>query len=425
MPAVERSSGEQSRVYAFRGPEVRRITAEQFADAIGAITGDWHAYQPAPGARPQVPSTPAPVPQQSAGALGSDSNRNLSAAAHSGVGDPGTPGVEAARAKALAAGVPAAATVPTNVPAANLTRTAAAATAQQAAQRAVEPGLYTREWRVASSPLTRALGRPIRDQVYSTRDSQATTLQALELVNGEVLTHWLSRGARKMLGELPPEPVSIFDHPLRGRASNPAPFEVDISGADKLWLIVQDTGSYSPELVEAVWAGIELVGPDGAKPVSTLKPLDDKGLRPGAGPITAGTEKGHGVRVKTPSRVVYEIPPGGFTRVRGFVGLENKTITSDINPQVRFMIFREEPNMERLTPVTGSPPLPAPPQLESAAEIVDRVFWYALGRGPSKEEQRAAVAALKSDSRPGRPSAKGLADVLWALLMKPEFQLIY
>jgi len=45
MRAVPRV-GEQPRGYVFRGPEVRRLTAEQFGDAIGAITGDWNVYQP-------------------------------------------------------------------------------------------------------------------------------------------------------------------------------------------------------------------------------------------------------------------------------------------------------------------------------------------------------------------------------------------
>ena len=35
-----------ARDYVFRGPEVRRMTAEQFADAIGSITGEWSVYQP-------------------------------------------------------------------------------------------------------------------------------------------------------------------------------------------------------------------------------------------------------------------------------------------------------------------------------------------------------------------------------------------
>ncbi len=179
-------SAEAPREYVFRGPEVRRLTAEQFADAIGAITGEWHVYQP---------PTPKALPGE---------------------------------------------TAPPSPP----------------------PGVYTREWRVAASPLTRALGRPIRDQVYSSRETQATTLQALELVNGESLTHWLLRGARNMLGELPPEPESVYDHFYNGRGARP-PFDIDVSGAKRLWLLARDAGTYSPEKVEAVWAQAEFEGPAG------------------------------------------------------------------------------------------------------------------------------------------------------------------
>ena len=124
MRAVPRV-GEQPRGYVFRGPEVRRLTAEEFGDAIGAITGDWSVYQP--------PAASGPL-----------------------------------------------------------------------------PGRYTREWQTPASSLARALGRPIRDQVFSTRNTVATTLQALELVNGERLASWLLRGARNMLGELPPPPAASF-----------------------------------------------------------------------------------------------------------------------------------------------------------------------------------------------------------------------
>lgn len=405
MPAVK-SSGAQPGRYAFRGPEVRRITAEQFADAIGAITGEWHTYQPISAARPNVAAPAATV--ATAGAVASSPVRNLSGAAHGGVGDPGTPGVEAARAKALAAGAPDPALVPK----------APIPTAAMEVRRP-EPSRFTREWRVAASPLARALGRPIRDQVYSVRDAQATTLQALEVVNGEALTHWLGRGARKMLGELPPEPVSIFDARIQYRNTS-APLDVDVSGATKLWLLVQDIGSYSPEKVLAVWSDLELVGPSGVTPLSSLKPTDDSGLRP----MPEGSS-GSGVRVKTPSRVVYDLGTGSYTRLRGTVGLENKVVTSEINPQIRFFVFRDEPNMERLTPVAATTPLPPGPTLKSAAEIVDRVFWYALGRAPSAGERNYAEGAITDAARPGRVSADGLADLLWAVFAKPEFQLIY
>jgi hypothetical protein len=52
---------------------------------------------------------------------------------------------------------------------------------------------------VAADPLQVALGRPNREQVVTTRPTAATTLQALELTNGETLADLLKRGARKLL----------------------------------------------------------------------------------------------------------------------------------------------------------------------------------------------------------------------------------
>jgi hypothetical protein len=133
LPAVPRTGELPARGYAFRGPEVRRLTAEQFADAIGAITGEWSVSLARPG------GSPRPGPTDS---------------------DP------------------------------------------------VTAGIYVRDWRSSSNHLTRALGRPIRDQVISSRPAAATTLQALELVNGQILTRWVQRAARRLVGELPPEPVT-------------------------------------------------------------------------------------------------------------------------------------------------------------------------------------------------------------------------
>ena len=59
MRAVPRV-GEQPRGYVFRGPEVRRLTAEQFGDAIGAITGDWNVYQPPATNPPRGADGPPP-----------------------------------------------------------------------------------------------------------------------------------------------------------------------------------------------------------------------------------------------------------------------------------------------------------------------------------------------------------------------------
>jgi hypothetical protein len=340
MPSVPRASDATARDYTFTGPEVRRLSAEQFADAIGAITGEWSVYP----------------------------------------GRPATPG-----------------------------------------------GYYAREWRAASSSLTRALGRPVRDQINSTRATQASTLQALELVNGEIYTRWLSRGARRMLGELPAEPASLYNRAVAGRNAASSPFDIDISKASTLWLVVQENGSNVPEVLQPAWAHAELVGPAGVTPLSALVPSDRSGLRSGSGPIAIGASPGDGVRVKNPSVLVYDIAGKGFTRLRGIVGLENprSEIGSTLNPAIRFFVFDAAPNMERLVPPAPATPLPPGPVVTTIAEAIDRVFWHLLGRAPTAAERRAAEVALRDPSGGSRPSAQGLADLLWAVTMKPEFQLIY
>jgi len=288
-------------------------------------------------------------------------------------------------------------------------------------------GVYGREWRTASSNLTRALGRPIRDQVHSLRASHASTLQALELVNGEIFTQRLSRGARRMLGELPPEPLSLYNRNVAGRTAASSAFDVDVSKASKLWLVVQENGSNKPEVLQPAWAQAELVGPAGAVPLSSLKPVDGSDLRTGSGPIQVTPSNGTGVRVKNPSMLVYDIAGRGFTRLRGVIGLENpqSEIGSTLNPQIRFFVFDAEPNMERLVPPAPEPPLPPDPVLTETAKAIDRLFWYALGRAPSAAERQLAESALRDPARGSHPSPRGLADLLWALTMKPEFQLIY
>jgi hypothetical protein len=322
MPAVARTGEPPAREYAFAGPEVRRMTAEQFSDAAGAITGEWSLYR----------------------------------------------------------------------------------------------GGYVRDWRAASTDLTRALGRPIRDQVISTRAVQATTPQALELVNGEMLTTRLARGARRMLGRMPPAHVSLFNKTVAGRNAASSQFDVEVSKAGRLWLIVAEEGSNAPERVLPAWTEAEFIGPEGVTPLASLKPVDASGLR-GAPAATA-------VRVKNPSRLVYDISGRGFSRFRGTIGLENarNEIGATLNPAVRFFVFDAQPDMQRLIPPAAGAPVAAGPTLTSIAETVDRVFWHALGRAPSEAERRAAVAAL--DDGRGRPSSDGLADLLWAVMMKPEFQFV-
>ncbi len=48
--------------------------------------------------------------------------------------------------------------------------------------------------------LMRSLGRPHRDQVVTTRPAELTTLQAIDLSNGEIFGGYLSRGAKNLMG---------------------------------------------------------------------------------------------------------------------------------------------------------------------------------------------------------------------------------
>ena len=329
MPSVSRPA-ESSGPYVFAGPEVRRLTAEQFADAIGAITGEWNVYP----------------------------------------GRPSTPG-----------------------------------------------GSYGREWRIPSSAFTRALGRPIRDQVHSTRSTESSTLQALELVNGELYAQRLSRGARRLLGELPAAPASLFNRAVAGRSAASATFDIDVSAARTLWLVVQETGSNAPEVVRPAWMQAEFTGPNGVVSLASLAARDTSAVR--ASDLTM-------VAVKNPSTLVYDIAGKGFTRFRGTVGLENprSDIGSTLNPSVRFFVFDTAPDMERLMPPLPALPLPEPPRIRTVLEATEWVFNYALGRHPSQSERALALATLVGPASP-KLSAEGLADLLWAVTMKPEFQFIY
>ena len=63
----------------------------------------------------------------------------------------------------------------------------------------------------ASDPLTRALGRPNREQVVTDRASTATTIQALELTNGNTLAEKLSAIASDWIAQKMRQPQKIVE----------------------------------------------------------------------------------------------------------------------------------------------------------------------------------------------------------------------
>jgi hypothetical protein len=70
---------------------------------------------------------------------------------------------------------------------------------------------FVRASLVQSTPLMRTLGRPNREQVVTTRPGEVTTLEALELSNGEPLSELLAAGGQKLaanFGDLSPSEIS-------------------------------------------------------------------------------------------------------------------------------------------------------------------------------------------------------------------------
>jgi len=128
---------EQVESYVFSGPAIRRMSAEQFADALSAVTGVW-----------------ADKPYRDVALVVAAVNRNVERNA-----------------------------------------------ARNAEGNASRQDVGTRAALVIANPLTVALGRPNREQVTTSRSAVATTLQALELSNGSTLASVLERGAKKVLAE--------------------------------------------------------------------------------------------------------------------------------------------------------------------------------------------------------------------------------
>jgi hypothetical protein len=258
--------------------------------------------------------------------------------------------------------------------------------------RAENFSTYTREWRLKSDPLSRALGRPIRDQVYTERSTAPTTLQALELTNGPLLSKRLERGAKSLLGELPAAPANLFDS--KSIRAGPIPVDVQITGATELWLLVEDVDSYDAARVRAGWVDATLIGPDGAVKLDTS--LGD-----------------------VPSSLRIDVAGKGYTRFQARALVDEKTRASDIGPNVRFFAFGEKPNPDQLIRVQGRPPRERPKTSWTGGELVGWLYQSLLARNPTPAERRIAENMVGA-----RPSAAGVEDLLWAILMSSEFQYV-
>ena len=282
------------------------------------------------------------------------------------------------------------------------------------APRKAGDGVYAREWMFKASALTSALGRPIRDQVITDRNGEATTLQLLELANGNTLNKLLNRGAERMLSQRREAPANLFDSGVV--TSNEAAADVDITGISQLWLLLSDTNSYNPGSIIAGWADAELIGPSGT---TKLADLHARGSVERRRLQTKNKSFDDALITRVPTELVYDIAGKGYTRFRATVAVDKSSVRDDIGPRVRFFVFGEKPDADQLVRVKPETPFSSGPYPSTADRLVARLYRYALAREPSPAELRSALAFLSP-----APTVDGLQDLLWSVFMSPEFQFI-
>jgi hypothetical protein len=271
---------------------------------------------------------------------------------------------------------------------------------------------YVRDWQLKSSPLTRAMGRPIRDQVYTSREDAPTTFQALELANGDTLAKLLRRGARALLAQQQPPPPNLFDtKPMR---RGHVRFDLDTANLSELWLLAEDAGSYDRDKSLAGMTDVLVEDKSGAsRPLHEVFPEFQVSRS-----MVVNKEKvfvGYPLPLGTSHRL--QLKDKGITRIHGWFSIDDSSLPSDIGTSARFFLFGTEPDRDQLIRVTGAPPLPAPTSLagKPPSDTVRYFYRTLLSRDPNPAELEKASAIAAA-------GVAGLEDLLWALLLHPEFQ---
>ncbi len=248
--------------------------------------------------------------------------------------------------------------------------------------------------------------------------------------------------------------------------------DVDLTGAQVLQLVATDGGdNASSDWVD--WVEPRLVGPDGEIPLTRLrwhsatvgygqiqigKSIVEKPLR------LDGTTYADGIGTHANSVITYLLPPG-VTRFRAKAGPDTGAVEMPNSPTsvALFVVTGDRSMIEARAALALSDPLtralgrPNREQLVTqrstvattlqaleltnggtlagrlsqgaarwtaaglpAETLVDRLYEQALCRRPSPAERQAALQMVGSPVR-----REGVEDLLWALAMLPEFQLIY
>ncbi len=108
---------------------------------------------------------------------------------------------------------------------------------------------------VNSDALMRSLGRPNREQVVTTRPAELSTLQALDLSNGEILANWLREGATYWLEKQQQEKWT--DEQLI-KALFLAVLSRPCTESEKVLLILDHAGDVQQQVEDLLWIVVML-----------------------------------------------------------------------------------------------------------------------------------------------------------------------
>jgi len=216
-----------------------------------------------------------------------------------------------------------------------------------------------------------------------------------------------------MLGELPQRPPApLWDS--GAVTSGTARADIDVTGLTSIRLLTVDVDSYDPQRVRVGWLEPRLVKGTTGDGFPAVPPNGEIQLKDAAAASSAF------IVPKLPHEVMVNL--NGATRFRAAVGADASTVVSDIGPKVRFFVFKGDarPESKSLPGVVGGPPVESAQPVASknrADTLVTSLFRRAYSREPAAKEREIALRML------GNPvSSAGLEDLLWTLVLSPEFQ---
>lgn len=363
--------------YRFKGPAIRRMTAEQFRDAVGSLTGQWHP----------MPAGPVPLP-------------------------PRTPEIaedfdSPTQAQWIWTEKSAASNAPTWTIYLRkeiwLDRKPSAAVVTAACDQR-----YTLHINGKRAGSGKSLKKPDVIDVTSLLE-QGHNLIAVEASNeasGDNDQTDREAGKKKAEKTEPgPNPAGFFLH-ARVRFQEPGKAEAIMDfGSDRSWIwsATKFDDWEKKNFVTYAWVDAAELGPANMAPWRLGEKL--------AGLARSGSRYG-GIRSALVAADSLAVALGRPNREQVV------TSRSGVATTLQMLELNNGETLARLLE-NGSDKL-LKNSKASAPWLIERLYLHALAREPSSSERETAAESL------GNPLSKeGLQDFLWAILMLPEFQLIY